>query len=88
VFKVAILANAAAIVVLHNHPSGDPLPSAEDYAMTERLVAAGRILGIRVLDHVVVGDDDYFSFADAGRLDEGSDASFAAERSATDGVLS
>ena len=88
VFKVAILANAAALVVLHNHPSGDPLPSAEDYAITERLVAAGRLLGIRVLDHVVVGDDDYFSFADAGRLDEGSDTSLAAERPASNRVLS
>jgi len=69
-FKAAVLASAAALIVLHNHPSGDPLPSAEDYAITERLVAAGRLLGISILDHIVVGDEDYFSFADAGRLDE------------------
>lgn len=55
VFKPAILANAAAVIVAHNHPSGDPTPSAEDRAVTKQLVEAGRILGIPVLDHLVVG---------------------------------
>jgi len=68
VFKAAILANAAAIIVAHNHPSGDPTPSAEDRAITQRLKDAGELLGIRLLDHVVLGDGRYHSFADAGEL--------------------
>jgi DNA repair protein RadC len=56
VFKIVLLANAAAIILVHNHPSGDPTPSAEDLAITQRLKEAGDLLGIRVLDHVVVGD--------------------------------
>jgi DNA repair protein RadC len=68
VFKAALLANAAAIVVAHNHPSGDPSPTTDDVAITTRLVAAGGILGIHVLDHIVVGDGRYFSFEEAGRL--------------------
>lgn len=55
VFKPAILASAAAIVLCHNHPSGDPEPSADDIALTRRLVSAGTLLGIEVLDHVVLG---------------------------------
>ena len=55
VFRGAIVNNAAAIVVAHNHPSGDPTPSAEDVRITRQLVDAGRILSIRVLDHVVIG---------------------------------
>ena len=70
VFKVAILSNAAAILCGHNHPSGDPQPSGEDCRLTRRLVQAGAILGIDVLDHVIIGDGaaDYYSFADQGRL--------------------
>jgi DNA repair protein RadC len=56
VFKAAILANAASIVVGHNHPSGDPTPSPEDHAVTEMLREAGKLLRIEVLDHVVVGE--------------------------------
>jgi len=56
VFRPAILAGGAAIVVTHNHPSGDPSPSPEDVALTRRLVAAGVLLGIEVLDHVITGD--------------------------------
>jgi DNA repair protein RadC len=56
VFKLAILTNAASIIVCHNHPSGDPTPSAEDRAVTLRLAEAGRILGIELLDHIVVGE--------------------------------
>ena len=61
VVKVAILATAAAVIVAHNHPSGDPTPSEEDIALTERLVSAGRILGIEVLDHLVLGDQRFVS---------------------------
>ena len=69
-FKAAILANAAAILCGHNHPSGDPAPSREDRALTQRLVEAGKLLGIDVLDHIVLGDGNtaYFSFADQGLL--------------------
>lgn len=65
-FKAAILANAAAILCGHNHPSGDPEPSREDRALTKRLVDAGKLLGIAVVDHIIVGDGTtaYFSFAD------------------------
>ncbi len=70
VFKAAILSNAAALICGHNHPSGDPQPSSEDRALTERLVEAGKLLGIEILDHVVVSDGttDYYSFADQGAL--------------------
>jgi DNA repair protein RadC len=64
VFKPAILANAAAIVLVHNHPSGDPEPSDEDKALTQRLKQAGDLMGIRVLDHVVIGDGRYVSLAE------------------------
>ena len=64
VFLPAIHLAAEAIVVAHNHPSGDPTPSVEDRTVTERLKQAGELLGIQVLDHVVLGQDRYFSFAD------------------------
>jgi DNA repair protein RadC len=54
VFRPAVLAGAAAVILVHNHPSGDPTPSAEDRAVTRQLVEAGRVVGIPVLDHVVV----------------------------------
>ena len=69
VYKAAILGNAAAIICLHNHPSGDPTPSAEDVAITNRLRQVGDILGIKVLDHVVIGDGQYVSFVDDGYLE-------------------
>jgi len=59
VFRGAILNNSAAIVIAHNHPSGDSEPSPEDREVTERLVSAGKLLGIRVLDHVIIGDENY-----------------------------
>ena len=65
-FKAAILANAAAIICAHNHPSGDPTPSAEDRRITERLRRAAEVLGIPILDHVVIGDPSFYSFADNG----------------------
>jgi len=69
VFKPAILCNAAAVVLVHNHPSGDPTPSPEDRAITERLVQVGELVGIRVLDHLVLGEAGAFrSFADEGLL--------------------
>lgn len=60
VFKFAFLANASAILVGHNHPSGNPEPSPEDLAVTRRLMEAGNILGIDVLDHIVLGEDEKF----------------------------
>jgi DNA repair protein RadC len=71
VFSPAVRDSVAAVIFVHNHPSGDPAPSREDRECTERLLHAGRILGIRVLDHVVLGYDEYFSFADAGLLQIG-----------------
>jgi DNA repair protein RadC len=70
VFKPAILANAAALIAAHNHPSGDPKPSPEDRALTVRLHDAGKLLDIPVLDHIIIGDGTsrYYSFADNGRL--------------------
>ena len=72
VFALAIREAAAGIIFLHNHPSGDPAPSSEDRQLTDRLVAAGTLLGIRVLDHVIVGDGRYVSFADEGWLAQGA----------------
>jgi len=71
VFKPAILSNAANILIAHNHPSGQPQPSQEDRVLTVRLVAAGKLLGISALDHVIIGDgtSSYFSFADEGLLE-------------------
>jgi DNA repair protein RadC len=66
VFKPAILLNSAAIICAHNHPSGDPAPSSEDRVLTTRLRQAGELLGITVLDHIILGDDRTFSFADQG----------------------
>ncbi|MDF0668780.1 MAG: JAB domain-containing protein [Nitrospira sp.] len=66
VFKPAILLNACAIIAAHNHPSGDPTPSQEDRALTTRLREAGDLLGIRLLDHLILGDDRHYSFADQG----------------------
>ena len=68
VFRAAIRRCAAALVLVHNHPSGDPEPSSEDRQVTERLVRAGEVLGIRVLDHVVVAERGYHSFREAGAL--------------------
>jgi DNA repair protein RadC len=68
VFKTALLSNAAAILLIHNHPTGDPNPSPEDRAITSRLKEAGDLLGIRVLDHIIIGDDRYLSFVEAGLM--------------------
>ena len=68
VFALAIRESAAGVIFLHNHPSGDPTPSPEDRRLTDRLAAAGKLLGITVLDHVIIGDGRYVSFADEGWL--------------------
>jgi DNA repair protein RadC len=68
VFRQAVRQSAAALVLVHNHPSGDPTPSSEDRRVTERLLRAGEVLGIRVLDHVVVAEHGYHSFNEAGEL--------------------
>jgi len=68
VFRAAIAEAAAGIIVVHNHPSGDPTPSADDRAVTRQLVEAGRLLDVPVYDHVIVGGDRYVSFAEAGLL--------------------
>ena len=68
VYKIAILASASAIIVAHNHPSGDLDPSPEDWAVTRRLRKAGEILGIPLLDHIIVTDHDHHSMTD----DEGN----------------
>ena len=68
VFREAIAERAAAIILVHNHPSGDPTPSADDRQVTEQLAAAGRLLDIPVHDHVIVGRGRYTSFAETGLL--------------------
>lgn len=68
VFKSAVSESAQAIVLVHNHPSGVPDPSAEDLAVTERLAEAGRILGIEILDHIVLGREGYVSIKELGHL--------------------
>lgn len=68
VFKPAILHNAAAIICFHNHPSGDPEPSKADIEITNRLVEAGKIIGIEILDHIIVGDDRYVSLKERGMM--------------------
>jgi DNA repair protein RadC len=68
VFRAAIAEAAAGIIVVHNHPSADPTPSADDRAVTRQLVDAGRLLDVPVYDHVIVGGERYVSFAEAGLL--------------------
>ena len=73
VFRPALRASAAAVILVHNHPSGDPTPSAEDRSVTGRLARAGELLGIRVLDHVVVAERGYVSLREEGDLDSPRD---------------
>ena len=68
VFQRAILSNAASVILVHNHPSGDPSPSSEDIALTRALVEAGKIMDIAVLDHVVIGEGKYCSVKEMGQL--------------------
>ena len=68
IFKIALSENAAAIILLHNHPSGDPTPSSFDIEVTKELIKSGNILGIEVLDHIILGDDKYISFKEENLL--------------------
>lgn len=68
VFKTACLSSAASILCLHNHPSGDTEPSPEDIAITRSLKEAGNFMCIKVLDHIIIGDNQYMSFAERGML--------------------
>ncbi len=68
IFKHAILNNASYLICLHNHPSGDPAPSWEDRKITDRIAQAGQLLGIHLVDHIVVGEDRYFSFREESLL--------------------
>lgn len=69
VFKRALVNNAASIVVAHNHPSGDPTPSGEDITTTKRLEEAGNVLGVKLMDHIIVGDGCYESMRSLGCID-------------------
>lgn len=68
VFNAAVRQSAAAMILLHNHPTGDPHPSVEDIEVTRRLSEAGQLMGIRVLDHIIIGENEFYSFADNGQL--------------------
>jgi len=68
VFKPALLCNTAAVLLAHNHPSGDPSPSAEDLALTARLKQSGELLGVAVLDHLIIGENTFVSLKERGQL--------------------
>jgi DNA repair protein RadC len=68
VFKDAIVHSAASVVLAHNHPSGDPEPSEDDITITKRLIEAGKILGVEVIDHIIVGKNGFFSFKEKGLI--------------------
>ena len=68
IFEIALNENAAALILLHNHPSGDPKPSSEDIEITKELVKAGDILGIPVLDHIIIGNQKYTSLREKGLM--------------------
>lgn len=70
VFKRAMLVNPSSIILFHNHPSGDVTPSKEDVNVTNRLCDAGNLLGIKVLDHIISGDEVYYSFKEMGQIQE------------------
>ena len=69
VFRVAIAENAYSVVLVHNHPSGEPTPSPQDHAFTAEMAAAGRLVGIPVMDHIIIGEARYVSFAESGIMD-------------------
>lgn len=68
VYKRALLNNANSIMIFHNHPSGDPAPSREDIAITKRLEEAGKIIGIKLLDHLIIGDERFTSLREKGEM--------------------
>lgn len=71
VFKKAIEGNAVYLILVHNHPSGNITPSRQDFAVTHQLVAAGKVLNVHILDHLIIGNNAYYSFADEGALNNG-----------------
>lgn len=83
VFKSAVLSNAAGIILLHNHPSGNCSPSLEDHSITKRMQAAGKIMGIPVMDHVIVAGNDYYSFLENENIikKDGNYGEYIAEKS-------
>lgn len=68
IFKHAILSNASHVLCIHNHPSGDPTPSIEDFQITKRIKLSGDLLGISLVDHIVIGANTYYSFKEQGNL--------------------
>ena len=80
VFKTAGFTNAAAIILGHNHPSGDSTPSAEDYMVTKRLQEAGEIFGVTVLDHIVIGDNTYTSIKAETTFDKNHQGTISYDR--------
>jgi len=70
VMKSALYNQATSLIFVHNHPSGDPEPSFGDDDITKRLIAAAKLLDVKVLDHVIIGNGKYYSYADEGRIDE------------------
>jgi DNA repair protein RadC len=86
VYRAVCLYGAAAVVFVHNHPSGDPAPSLEDIEITRRLKEVGDVLGVRVLDHVILGDGRYFSFSDRGMLGGGGAPIAAPSRADLEGI--
>ena len=68
VYRAAIFLDAAAVIFCHNHPSGDPAPSPEDIEITRRLKECGELFGIKILDHVILGEERFFSFSERGLL--------------------
>jgi DNA repair protein RadC len=70
VIKEAVIESSAALVLIHNHPSGEPQPSQDDIEITNRIISACDLVGIKVLDHIIIGDDNYFSFFNEGLIKE------------------
>jgi len=70
VIKEAVTESAAALVLIHNHPSGEPQPSQDDIDITKRIISACELVGIKTLDHIIIGDNDYFSFFNGGLIKE------------------
>jgi len=68
VFRPAVVQQATAVIVAHNHPSGDPTPSVDDHALTRQLAEAGSLLGIRLVDHIVIAASGFYSFRESGQM--------------------
>ena len=70
IIEGALKASAAALIFVHNHPSGNPAPSTSDRELTRQLVYVGKIMQMKVVDHIIIGNDRYYSFADEGLIEE------------------